>query len=373
MSKNLRKHIPVYQPYLEGNEMKYVSSCLDSGWISSKGEFVVEFEKMFAKFLGVGGASSVCNGTVALHLALYLLGIKKGDEVIVPTLTYVASVNAIRYVGATPVFVDCEADSWNIDVSKVEKKITSRTKAILAVHLYGAMCDISSLQRVCKSNELLLIEDAAEAFGSKWNNQFAGSFGDIAIFSFFGNKTITTGEGGMLVSNNHELIDRANYLKNQAVSVTREYWYEEIGFNYRMTNVSAAIGLAQLENACKILEKKRLISSWYLDGLKELPLIFQVEKINTVHSYWMFSILFKDNSTREHVRNMLSEMRIETRPLFIPVHKMPVHETTDKFQVSENLSGRGVNLPSSPMLSSEDVNYICNAIKKSIKIKEFKL
>ncbi len=255
-------NIPVYQPFLAGREKEYVNQCLDTKWISSKGDFVTRFEKEFAAYIEVGYATTVSNGTVALHLALLSLGLGSGDEVIVPTFTYIASVNAIAYVGATPVFVDAENNFWNIDPDSIVAKITAKTKAILVVHLYGAPCELEKIVQICKKYNLLLIEDVAEAFGSKYHGKYLGTFGDLATFSFFGNKTITTGEGGMVVSNQKSLIDRVAYLKAQAVSPAREYWHDEIGFNYRMTNICAAIGVAQLEQADQIIQKKRMIAEW---------------------------------------------------------------------------------------------------------------
>lgn len=359
----MTQFIPVYQPTLSGNESKYVNACLDTGWISSRGEFVARFEEAFAHYLNASYATSVCNGTVALHLALHALGIGKGDEVIVPTLTYIASVNAIAYVGATPVFVDSEPQTWNLDVSQIEGKITKKTKAIMVVHLYGAVCDMASLQKICTKHGLLLIEDVAEAFGSQYHGQFAGTFGDMAIFSFFGNKTITTGEGGMVVSKDQGIIKRAAYLKSQAVSPTREYWHDEIGFNYRMTNLCAAIGLAQLEQAESVIEKKRAIASWYMQELDGLPLVFQVEPASSRYTYWMVSILADDQSTRDRIRASLKDAGVETRPLFYPAHVMPVFQSDEVFPVAEDLSHRGLNLPSFHTLTQEQVRYICNNIK----------
>jgi perosamine synthetase len=358
--------IPVYQPSFSGNESKYVNDCLAAGWISSKGEYVDQFEKAFAKFLKDGHATSVCNGTVALHLAMHVLGIKEGDEVIVPTLTYIASVNAIAYVGATPVFVDSEPQTWNLDVAQIESKITKMTKAIMAVHLYGAVCDMSGLQTICDKHGLLLIEDVAEAFGSQYHGRFAGTFGNMATFSFFGNKTITTGEGGMVVSNSSAMISRAAYLKSQAVSPTREYWHDEIGFNFRMTNICAAIGLAQLEQADYVIAAKRTLAGWYREDLKGLPLIFQKELPDTVHTYWMVSILAEDTAMRDGIRQILKGHSVETRPLFPPAHMMPAFRSEEVFPIAENISGRGLNLPSYPSLTREQVSYICQIIRDSI-------
>jgi perosamine synthetase len=352
---------------LGGNERLYVSQCLDTNWISSKGEFVARFEDDFADYLDVGHATSVNNGTTALHLALHTLGIGPGDEVIVPTFTYIASVNAIAYVGATPVFVDSDPLTWNIDVALVSKKITAQTKAIMCVHLYGAVCAMDELQELCKISNLRLIEDVAEAFGSQYRGRYAGSFGDIATFSFFGNKTITTGEGGMVVSKDREIISRAAHLKSQAVSPDREYWHDEIGFNFRMTNICASIGVAQLEQADSVIAAKRRLSAWYQEELLDLPLTFQVESSDTVHTYWMVSVLAPTGSMRDSIRKALKEAGVETRPLFFPAHIMTVFASNEAFPVAEDLSIRGMNLPSYPALTREQVSYICMVIRQTLQ------
>jgi len=246
--------IPIYQPSLTGNEKKYVNECLDSTWISSKGRFLAEFEEKFAAFTDARYAASVCNGTVALHLALLVLGIGPGDEVIVPSLTYISSVNAITYTGAIPVFVDSLEDTWQMAPNDVRNKITIKTRAIMAVHLYGHPCEMDALVAIARDSRLFLIEDCAEAFGAFYHNKHVGSFGDIATYSFFGNKTITCGEGGMVVTNDRALYDRSVHFKGQGLVNNREYWHDVIGYNYRMTNICAAIGLAQLEQADVLLE-----------------------------------------------------------------------------------------------------------------------
>jgi perosamine synthetase len=355
--------IPVYQPSLSGNEKKYVNECLDSTWISSKGRFVTEFENKFAEYTGVKYATTVSNGTVAIHLALLVLGIGPGDEVIVPSFTYIASVNAIVYTGATPVFVDSLEETWQMDPTDVKKKITSKTKAIMAVHLYGHPCDMNPLDEIAKGNDLFLVEDCAEAFGSLYHGKHVGSFGDISTYSFFGNKTITTGEGGMVVTNDETLHDRAIHFKGQGLAKHRQYWHDVIGYNYRMTNICAAIGLAQLEQADIFLNKKRQIKEWYDEGLKNTPVTTHKEIGNVKHSYWMYSILTEKASERDPLRDYLSDAGIETRPLFYPVHTMPMY--SQKFQkhpVAENLGWRGMNLPSWPELSKDQVETICNEI-----------
>jgi perosamine synthetase len=294
--------IPVYRPWLAGNEKKYVNECLDSTWISSKGKFIPLFEQRFAEYLGVRHAASVCNGTVALHAALLALGAGPGDEVIVPTLTYIASVNAIAYTGASPVFVDSLADTWQMDPDDVQKKITPKTKAIMAVHLYGHPCQMDMLGELSKKHRIYLIEDCAEALGSEFKGKKVGAFGDIATFSFFGNKTVTTGEGGMVVTNDETLHDRVAHFKGQGLAKRREYWHDVIGYNYRMTNICAAIGLAQLERVNETIARKRRIAEQYRELLRELPVTFHGEQKGTFNTFWMCSILTPKAEQRDPLR-----------------------------------------------------------------------
>lgn len=357
--------IPIYQPSLSGNEKKYVNECLDSTWISSKGRFIAEFESRFAAYSGIRYATSVSNGTVALHLSLVALGIGPGDEVIVPTLTYIAPINAITFTGATPVFVDSAAGTWQMDPSDVRRKITSRTRAIMAVHLYGHPCEMDTLSTIAKDNGLFLVEDCAEAFGALYKGRHVGSFGDIATYSFFGNKTITTGEGGMVVTDDETLYDRAVHFKGQGLAKHRQYWHDVIGYNYRMSNICAAIGLAQLERADELLAKKRQIAQWYADELAGIPITLHLETNEVIHSYWMCSILVEDSAKRDPLREVLEKSGIETRPVFYPVHTMPMY--AQKFQrhpVAESLGWRGINLPSWPDLNRQQVNKISACIKQ---------
>lgn len=358
---------PVYKPKLDGNEIKYINECLKSTWISSKGKFIEEFENKFADFIGIRYATTTSNGTTALHLALLALGVGTGDEVIVPTLTYIASVNSIAYTGAKPIFVDSDSETWNIDNNKIEQRITSRTKAILVVHLYGYPCNMSEILKVAKTNNLFVIEDCAEAIGSRIGTQHVGTFGDISIFSFFGNKTITTGEGGMVVTNNLQLLEKTYHLKTQGLLQGTEYWHDVIGYNYRMTNICAAIGCAQLERIDKIIEKKRKIARWYQKELKDVDVSFQSEINGYYHSFWMFSILVRNINIRMLLRKKLLEEGIETRPLFYPAHTMPMYKENDGlYPVAENLGRRGINLPSYPDLSNKDVINIASIIKSNL-------
>lgn len=354
---------PVYKPRLNGNEKKYVNECLDSSWISSKGKYVSLFEQQFSEFVGCEYAVAVCNGTVALHLALVALGIGKDDEVIVPTLTYIASVNSIAYTGAIPVFVDSLEKSWQMNPEDLESKITSKTKAVMAVHLYGQSCEMDSIKQICDSHNLFLIEDCAEAIGSRYNGHHVGTFGDVATFSFYGNKTITTGEGGMVLTNDYSLHERLDHLKGQGLAKYREYWHDAIGYNYRMTNICAAIGVAQLEDIERVILKKREIAGWYKECFAGSQFVFHKESENTFHTYWMNSILLPEEIDRDSLKKHLESKGIETRPLFYPVHTMPMYsQKYEKHPVSIMLARRGMNLPSYPELTRDDITFISQSV-----------
>jgi len=356
--------IPVYQPSLNGNEKKYVAECLDSTWISSKGKFVSEFETEFGKYTGIEYATSCSNGTVALHLALLALGVGPGDEVIVPTLTYIASVNAITYTGATPVFVDSLRETWQMDPDGVRQRLSARTKAIMCVHLYGHPCDMDELSDIALEYGVFLLEDCAEAIGAKFKNRHVGSFGDIATYSFFGNKTITTGEGGMVVSNDKMLNERTIHLKGQGLARGREYWHDIVGYNYRMTNICAAIGLAQLERVDSILSSKRRIRELYATGLRETPIELQSVTEGVEHSHWMVSGLTEKPEHRDALREYLAGKGIETRPVFNPIHTMPIYSScNERHPVAEDLACRGINLPSWPGLDEQQIEEITGLVE----------
>jgi perosamine synthetase len=357
-------NVPIYQPWLAGKEKEYVIDCLESNWISSKGKYVNKFETSFAEYVNIRHALTVSNGTVALHLALLTLGIGAGDEVIVPTLTYIASVNSIVYTGAIPVFADSLADTWQIDPEDIRRKITPQTKAIMVVHLYGHPCDMDQIMAIANENHLFVIEDCAEAFGSRYKEKHVGVFGDIATFSFYGNKTITTGEGGMVVTNDETLFDRALHLRSQGLAKYRQYWHDIIGYNYRMTNICAAIGLAQLERVTEIIQKKRLVAEWYQAAMKEIPVEFHKQSENVIHSYWMCSLLVPQTTLRDPLRQFLEDNGIETRPVFYPVHTMPMYsQKYQRLPAAENIGWKGINLPSWPGLDQITVNKICTCIR----------
>lgn len=360
--------IPVYRPLLNGNEKKYVDDCLDSTWISSKGKYNDLFSEKFSEFIGVEYGTTVANGTLALHLALMALGIGEGDEVIVPSFTYVASANAVKYTGANVVFADSEEDSWQLDPEDIEHRITDRTKAIMPVHLYGHPCDMDKIMDIARKYHLFVVEDCAEAIGSEYKGKKVGSFGDIAAFSFFGNKTITCGEGGMVLTNDKTLFERALHIKGQGLAAHREYWHDIIGYNYRMTNIAAAIGLAQLEQIDTFVQRKIDIANTYKVQLDKLPCKVHAAVGDVKHTYWMVSIICDKIEDRDKLREFLKEKGIETRPTFYPIHTMPMYsEKYQKLPIAEKLGWSGINLPSFPALKDEEVMFVCDSIKEYYK------
>lgn len=362
------KRIPVSHPVLAGNEKKYVNECLDTTWISSVGRFIHEFEDAFAALCDVPHAVACSNGTTALHAALLAAGIKPGDEVIVPTFTYVAAANAVRYCDAVPVFVDSEPVTMNADPARIGEKLTSRTRAILAVHLYGHPVDMDAILELARRHNLVVIEDAAEALGARYKGRPAGSLGDIATFSFFGNKTITTGEGGMVTTRNPELASRVRLLRGQGMDPERRYWFPTVGYNYRMTNIQAAIGLAQLEQIEVHLGMRRRVAEWYNKHLAPLAgtLLLPGEQDWAHHSYWMYTVVLRPEAglDRDTVMRHLADAGVETRPTFYPMHIMPVYREPDgTYPVAEALGANGISLPTHALLTEEDVVYIVRQLQ----------
>ncbi len=361
------KFIPVSQPALIGNEKRYVLDCLETNWISSIGKYIGLFEERFTAYIGTKCAVACSNGTAALHLALLTLGIGPGDEVIIPTLTYIATANAVRYVGAKVVLVDCELDTWCLSVDDFKAKITPKTKAVIPVHLYGHPCNMDPILEAAQAKGIYVIEDAAEALGSKYKGRSAGSMGDIATFSFYGNKTITTGEGGMVVCQNDALADRVRLFKGQGMSQKRRYWFEVVGYNYRMTNIQAAIGLAQLENIAHFIEKRRQIAEWYSSQLADIPgITLPAEKDYAFHSYWMYSILIEEEygMSRDALMAILADNGIETRPLFYPMHIMPVYDKCSSNPGNaESVASKGINLPTFYELEERDIAFITSVLR----------
>jgi perosamine synthetase len=354
--------LPVYRPDLSGNERRYVLDCIDSSWISSLGVYIERFEQEMCAAMGTRYALGVCNGSTALHLALHSLGIGPGDEVIVPTFTYIASVNAIAQTGATPVLAECRASDWLLDPVDVAARITPRTKAILPVHLYGLACDMPRLRALADRHGLAIVEDCAEALGTTLHGQHVGTFGDVGTFSFFGNKTITTGEGGMVITQDEALAARMRIARGQGQSLTRRYWHEKLGFNYRMTNIVAAIGLAQIERLEAILARKREIGLQYRDGLSGLPVSFAQPGEGVAMSEWLVTVLLPTGMDRERFMASMSAQRVDTRPVFYCANEMPMYNHTgERFPVAENIAARGVSLPSYPALTDQDIQRVVQA------------
>src|SRR5215207_1321723 len=328
-----RQFIPVAAPVLAGREKEYVADCMESGWISSAGRYVELFEAEFAKFCGVRHAVSCCNGTAALHLSLAALGVGPGDEVIVPTLTFVATANAVTYCGARPVFADSEPETWNLDPAHVESKITPRTKGIVAVHLYGNPAEMDALRALASRHGLFLLEDAAEAHGALYGGRPAGSLGDVAAFSFYGNKIIATGEGGMVTTDDDALAARVRLLRGQGMDSERRYWFPVVGYNYRMMNIPAAIGLAQLEQADWHTGRRREVAADYMRMLGDTDgLDWQTERASARHAYWMFTVLLNDAEEyeRDSLMARLRDDGVETRPVFYPVHALPPYREASR-------------------------------------------
>ncbi|MBL7147192.1 MAG: DegT/DnrJ/EryC1/StrS family aminotransferase, partial [Nanoarchaeota archaeon] len=318
--------IPVAEPNLDGNELKYVVDCVKTGWISSIGSYVTKFENTFSRYCGMKHGIAVANGTVALHVALEALGIKKGDEVIIPSLTFVATANAVKYTGAKPVFVDSEPRTWNIDPEKIEEKITPRTKAIIPVHLYGHPCDMGRITEIAEKHDLAIIEDAAEAHGAEYKGKKIGSLSAISCFSFYGNKILTTGEGGMCLTNDEKLVEKMRQLKDHGMSANRRYYHLQMGYNYRLTNIQAAIGLAQLEKLEETIAIKRKNVQLYNSLLRNIKgITLPVEESWAKNVYWLYSILIEKDYKlkRDELMLKLKKEGIETRPFFLPLHQMP--------------------------------------------------
>jgi perosamine synthetase len=362
---------PVAAPHLSGREAVYVNECLSTNWISSQGQFIGKFEEQFAQAVGRKHALATCNGTVALHLALLGLGVGPGDEVIVPSLTYIATANAVAYCGATPVFADSDPKTWCISAASVARLVSPRTKGIIPVHLYGHPCDTDALSEIANAHRLWIVEDCAEAFGATYRGRPVGSFGAASMFSFFGNKILTTGEGGMVVTDDDRLAARLRLVKGQGMDPARRYWHSIIGYNYRMTNIAAAIGLGQLEHVDQLMADRKRIAGWYADRLRDLPgLTLPGEAPGVSNIFWLYSILLDEPALRDPFMAELAKLGIETRPLFYPVHVFPMYRNcrTDGGCANAcNLSSRGINLPTSSYLAEKDIDVISAEVRRVLK------
>ena len=368
VSEAAGKIIPVCEPDLRGKELEYVTDCIKTNWISSAGKYVREFEERFSEHCGAKYGIACTNGTTALHLAMATLGIGPGDEVIIPTFTMIATANAVTYTGATPVLVDSENETWNMDIDKIEEKITDRTKAIMVMHTYGHPVDMDAVLEIADKHGLYVVEDAAEAHGAEYKGKKIGSLGDVACFSFYGNKIITTGEGGMLVTNNEEIARISRNLRDHAFSTERHFWHKYLGFNYRMTNLQAAVGLAQVERFDEMVEIRRRNAQYYNQLLRDIEGIRTPPEAPWAKNvYWMYSILIEEEfgHTRDEVRQHLAKHGIETRTFFIPIHVQPIyfHKYHERFPVAEELCRRGMYLPSASTLKREEIERVVDCIR----------
>jgi perosamine synthetase len=368
-----RARIPVAAPDLSGSEERYVVDAIRSSWISSTGPYLERFELGFAELVGAHTALGVSNGTVALHLALESLGVGIGDEVIVPSLTYVATANACRYVGAEPVFVDVDPATWCIDPARVEEAITRRTRAIIAVHLYGHPADMDALSGIARRSGIWVIEDAAEAHGSRYKDRPVGGLADIGTFSFYGNKIITSGEGGAVTIQDPDLARHARQLRGQGVDPARRYWFPIVGHNFRLTNLAAAILCAQLERFDEIVARRWEVFEAYRRGLAGVPgMGFQPIAPWAVPAPWLFCITIdpaRYGHTRDELMTLLDEQGIETRPFFVPVHQLPPYAQGDPARggglpFTDRLAASGMNLPTFAGLTDADIARVCDAIRR---------
>ena len=366
--------IPVAQPVLDGREFEYVKECFDTNWIASNGPFVERFERQFADYCGVKHAIAANNGTTALHLALAGLGVGEGDEVIVPTLTYIATANTVKYCNASPVFVDNDPRTLNIDPEAILRAITPRTKGIIPVHLYGHPADMDPIREIAAAHGLFVLEDAAEATGASYKGRKVGSVSDVASFSFFGNKIITTGEGGMLTTDDDELAKTLRLLRGQGMDPERRYWFPVIGFNYRMTNVAAAIGLGQRARLEHHLAARPRVARLYPDRLGRLEAAGKIVRPTSEnwaeHVYWMYTILLAPGlgPHRDRVMSEMDAAGIETRPVFHPLHTLPPYRDLAGagFPVAEDCAARGINLPTYGLLTEGDIDRVVSALEKSL-------
>lgn len=372
----MRDFIPVNEPLLKGNEKKYLIECIDSGWISSEGPFVDKFEKEFAKKVGRKYGIAVSNGTAALEIAAIAVGIQSGDEVIMPTFTIISCAQAISKLGGVIVPIDCSLTDFNLITDEIESKITNKTKAILPVHIYGLPVDMDKILELAAKYRLKVIEDAAEMHGQTYKGKPCGSFGDVSVFSFYANKIITTGEGGMIVTDNEAIADKCRYYRNLCFEKEKRFVHNEIGYNYRFTNIQAALGLAQLENIEEFIELKKGIGRKYNELLSSNSKIYLLPEKNEYaeNIYWVYPIVLKSTFEKDavYVMKKLANKGIGTRPFFYPMHLQPILlknksiKTGLKLPNSEYLSEMGFYIPSSMTLTDEEIHFIANTINEII-------
>lgn len=365
--------IPVNEPLLDGNEKKYLNECIDTGWISSEGPFIKKFEELFAKRVDRKHGIAVSNGSVAIDAAILSLGISSGDEVIMPTFTIISCAAAIVRAGGIPVLVDSDPLTWNMDVNQVEKKITSKTKAIMVVHIYGLPVDMDPILAIASKHKLKIIEDAAEMHGQNYNGKPCGSFGDVSIFSFYPNKHITTGEGGMIVTNDDRIAEHCRSLRNLCFKPEKRFVHDELGFNFRMTNLQAALGLAQLERLDEFVLRKRKMGAYYTRAFQSIASIqLAVAQTNYAENiYWVYGIVLDKeiNFNADAAMKKLADLKIGSRPFFYPMHLQPVFNRmglfkNEKYPVAENLAERGFYIPSGMALTEPQMETTCQKVKE---------
>jgi len=357
--------IKIAEPDITDLELRYVTEAIKNNELSSMGSFINRFEESFAEFCEVSYATTCMNGTVALHLALIGAGVEPGDEVIVPALTYVSTANSVVHIGAKPVFCDVHPDHWCLDPDEVIKKITPKTKAIIVVHLYGHPADMDPLLRICDERDIVLIEDAAEAHGARYKGKRVGGIAPISTFSFFGNKILTTGEGGMVTCHDEAVRDKINIFKNHGNNPHKRYHHQVIGYNYRMTNLQAAIGVAQVERSQELLAHKSRIAKKYCDGLKNLPLKTQPKMVWAEPVNWLNCIVLGDTSiSRGDLQGELKNFGIDTRPFFEPIPMLDIYNDPDSYPVAASLSAKGINLPSSSKLKDEEIDHVISSLQR---------
>lgn len=367
------KFINVNEPLLDGNEKKYLAECIDTGWISSEGPFVKRLEESFSHYVGRKHGVAVTNGTAAIDAAVEALGIGPGDEVIMPTFTIISCVLQVVRSGAIPVLIDSDPITWNMDINKIEEKITSRTKAIMVVHIYGLPVDLDPVIEICKKYKLKLIEDAAEMIGQTYKGQLCGSFGDISTVSFYPNKHITTGEGGMILTNDAQLADACQSLRNLCFKPGQRFVHEKLGWNLRMTNMQAAIGVAQFERLNDFLIKKRAIGQRYNRELQHLTDL-QLPLVSTNYAqniYWVFGVVLQDSAKLNAVEAIkkMEELGIGCRPFFYPLHQQPILKKMgffngEKYPVAEKMYDRGFYIPSGLALTDDEIGRVVSALNK---------
>ena len=370
ISKGEVMTIPVNEPLFEGREKELLCECIDTGWISSDGRFVTLFEEMFSDYIGVKHGIAVCNGTAALELAVACLGLEQGSEVIVPTFTIISCINAIVRNGLVPVLVDAERNTWNMDVNKVEERISARTKAIMPVHIYGHPTDMDPLKKLAEKHDLIIIEDAAEAHGALYRGKKCGSMGQVSVFSFYANKIITTGEGGMVLTDDDGLAERARSLRNLCFQEKKRFYHSDLGYNFRMTNLQGAVGIAQMEKIEELIQKKIQQGRRFRQRLKDVKsIILQEQKEWAAPVYWVNGILIDETVPKdaEDLARLLMKKGIQSRPFFWPMHEQPIFKKmglfkNESYPVSELLSRRGLYLPGGMALTEEQIQKTCDAV-----------